>query len=64
MAVNTFFVIYYIRLENLSTIVIAAICGIVLADFTAGFVHWVADTWGSTDLPLIGKVSTRLVGSQ
>uniref|UniRef100_A0A1B6D822 Lipid desaturase domain-containing protein n=1 Tax=Clastoptera arizonana TaxID=38151 RepID=A0A1B6D822_9HEMI len=55
MAVNTFFIIYHIRLENLWTILIAAICGIFLADFASGFVHWLADTWGSTDLPVIGK---------
>lgn len=55
MAVNSVLVVYHIRLENLSAILIAAICGIVSADFASGFVHWLADTWGSTDLPVIGK---------
>lgn len=55
MVVNTCFMLYYIRLENLSTVIIAAMCGIVSADFASGFVHWVADTWGSIEIPVIGK---------
>lgn len=56
MVVNTCFMFYYIRFENLSTVIIAAICGIISADFASGFVHWVADTWGSIEIPIIGKV--------
>jgi hypothetical protein len=33
--------------------------GFILADFVSGFVHWAADTWGSTDLPLLGKTLIR-----
>jgi hypothetical protein len=44
-------------MENLSTIVIAALCGIVTADLSSGLVHWGADTWGSVELPIIGKVN-------
>ncbi|KAJ8948689.1 hypothetical protein NQ317_014539, partial [Molorchus minor] len=56
MAVNFLFILSYIRLEKLSTILVAAFCGIVTADFGSGFVHWAADTWGSIELPIIGKV--------
>lgn len=56
MMVNFFFIVIHFRMENLSTIVIAALCGIITADLSSGLVHWGADTWGSVELPIIGKV--------
>jgi hypothetical protein len=55
MVVNFFFIVFHVRLNNLSTLVVAAFCGIVTADFGSGLVHWAADTWGSVELPILGK---------
>ena len=29
------------------------------ADFVSGFVHWLGDTWGSTNMPILGKALIR-----
>ncbi len=37
----------------------AVITGFLAADFVSGFVHWLADTWGRTTMPVIGKALLR-----
>lgn len=37
----------------------AAFTGFLAADFVSGFVHWMADTWGSPDMPVIGRALVR-----
>lgn len=60
MIINFVFLITHLRMRNLSNILVSATCGIVTADFLSGLVHWIADTWGSVELPLIGKVCLYL----
>lgn len=37
----------------------AVLLGYLAADFVSGFVHWMGDTWGSTNMPILGKALIR-----
>lgn len=34
---------------------LAAVAGLLAADFISGIIHWAADTWGKPDTPVLGR---------
>jgi ubiquitin-conjugating enzyme E2 variant len=47
------------RHSHPGVLIAALVAGLFMADFVGGFVHWMGDTWGSTEMPILGKALIR-----
>ena len=55
MLIDFIFLCIYFKYSNILYVVSSVIGGILAADFFSGLVHWAADSWGSIELPILGK---------
>jgi len=51
--------VQHMEMRILPHVAIVSVLGLLTADVATGMVHWLADTYGSVDLPIIGKTLLR-----
>lgn len=50
------FLLTFLSPFSLSLALCSSVISMAIADFLSGIAHWLADSYGSVDLPILGKV--------
>lgn len=57
--INAYFLVKHFNPSNWLMVLLCGLGGILLADLLSGVVHWGADSYGSVDIPVLGKALLR-----